>query len=441
VELDGTKSLKQLIDENYHELLPGLSSPSVFVHDRFASWENLNSAVLADFNASYDFSASWSLGTERHPIHLIDKVTGMAGAEITIGNGGFIIDDSIAFFLIERYRQFLDTVSIQESGQAFEETALFRFLEEVLSETDCHIMVDSFSRRRAEHGIGAFVKQLIPSALWMDMKTADLEYYRKFIVHFANQVSILDYCVEHSNLDNEKVRQDVCRGWIDDFLYRVQNLMLVLLNIPEIFLKSISPGADLNLIGIVELPETERANYYKNRIANKSIQEVYREILEHLPIENYQEYIEYCESSDVADINVRRIVHTFRILYNKLKHTSNIRIIRSRDEEGITRRQIEDIDREIERLAISRPGRKGSESEIRTLELRRELVDKARYAYGHLDFDDPEFKHNNGILVADATGTAFRITLADLELSQKLLIGILHLLKKANASRAVEVAS
>jgi len=58
-----------------------------------------------------------------------------------------------------------------------------------------------------------------------------------------------------------------------------------------------------------------------------------------------------------------------------------------------------------------------------------------------LDFDDPEFKHNNGILVADATGTAFRITLADLELSQKLLIGILHLLKKANASRAVEVAS
>ncbi len=441
VELDGIRSFKQLIDENHHELLPGLSEPSVFLDDRFASWENLNSAVLDDFNASYDFSAFWNRGTERHPIHLIDKVQGTVEAEIIIGTGGFRIDDSIAFFLIEKYRQTFDTISIQESGQALEETQLFRFLEEVLSETDSHILVDSFSRRTAEHRIGTFVKQLIPSALWMEMKTANLEYYRRFIVHFANQVFTLDYCVEHSNLDNQNVLQDVCRGWINDFLYRVQNLMLVLLNIPEIFLKSIRPGSDLKSIGIDELPETERANYYKNRIANKAIQEVYREILKHVPIENYQEYIEYCETNDFADINVRRIVYTFRILYNKLKHTSNVWIIKSRDEEGITKRRMEDIDRQIEVLTnTSHPSREGIESEIRKLEFRKEFIDNARSANGHLDFDDPKFKHHNGILVAGATNTTFRITFYDLELCLKLLIGILYMLNKANAHPAAQAA-
>lgn len=113
VEVDGRKSFKQLIDENYHELLPGLYNPRVFLHDRFASWENLNSAVLEAFNASHDFSASWNRGTERRPIHLIDNVQGMAECEITIGNSGSRSDDSIAFFLIERYRQALDTVSIR----------------------------------------------------------------------------------------------------------------------------------------------------------------------------------------------------------------------------------------------------------------------------------------------------------------------------------------
>lgn len=273
------------------------------------------------------------------------------------------------------------------------------------------------------------------------MKTAKLEYCRRFIVHFANQIVTLDYCVEHSSLDNQKILQDVCRGWINDFLFRIQSLMLVLLNIPEIFLRSISPGSDLQSIGIEELPENENADYYKNRIANKSILEVYREILDGVPIEDYEDYIEYCETSDLADLNVRRIVHTFRKLFNKLKHSSYVQIIKSRDQEGITNRQMEDIDRQIEGLAnTSGPKREDIEAEIRKLQFRREFIDKARYAYGHLDFDDREFKRKNGILIADTTDTTFQITIYDLELCLKLLIGILYILNKANAQPAAQIA-
>jgi hypothetical protein len=64
-------------------------------------------------------------------------------------------------------------------------------------------------------------------------------------------------------------------------------------------------------------------------------------------------------------------------------------------------------------------------------EFLRDAKEKIRYAYAHLDFEDSEFKKNNGIWVVDEAGNKFNVTLADMELSLKVLLGILCVLNRA----------
>jgi len=132
-----------------------------------------------------------------------------------------------------------------------------------------------------------------------------------------------------------------------------------------------------------------------------------------LSIGNYQDYIKFCENAPVSGADVGRIVHTYRILFNKLKHSSCIEIIKSRDDESIRKKELDDIEQEIERFqAIQQIDAQYVTlvtSELERLKFRKEIVEKARYAYAHLDFEDSEFKRSNGISVVDDTGNRFYI--------------------------------
>jgi hypothetical protein len=129
------------------------------------------------------------------------------------------------------------------------------------------------------------------------------------------------------------------------------------------------------------------------------------------------------------------IVNTYRILCNKLKHSSYIKIIKSRDEEKFERKELDEIDKEIEQLRNiqQRDGLLSTwaRHEMEMQEFLEDAKKKIRYAYAHLDFEIPEFKRNNGILVVDEADNRINITLSDMELFLKVLFGILTILNRA----------
>lgn len=441
VTVDEDKTFKQLVDEHYHDLLPRSDRFDTTQPQFFGAWENLNETSLSYFDSCYSFSAFQSVNPHI-PVHLIDRIRHIKSDKITITSPGFRHDDSIAFFLIEKYDQVLNAISTENNRNRLREK-LREFLEELLGETDSHILVDTFSENEAEDRIAPFVDQMIPSALWLNLTKESLSYYRKFILHLANQVLILDYCVKHSNLEDRNIFEEISRGWVDQFLYRIQNLMLVLLNIPEAFFRSIySSHANYSKlvknIGIKRLQEKDE-EYYTNYIMNKSISEIYFELFNNLSISNYQDYIEFCENAPLSDINLGRIVHTYRILFNKLKHSSCVEIIKSRDYESIRKKELEDIEQEIERFqTMQQIDAQYVTSELERLKIKKEIAEKVRYTYAHLDFEDTEFKRSNGISVVDERGTRFRITLFDMELSFKVLFGILCILNRANTTQVIQ---
>ncbi len=130
--------------------------------------------------------------------------------------------------------------------------------------------------------------------------------------------------------------------------------MLVLLSIPEFFLRSIYSSVFnyselLKGIGIGKLQQKDD-DYYRKCIMNRSVSEIYTDIFNAISIDNYPDYIGFCEDVDFSDGDLIKIVQTYRILFNKLKHSSYIQIIKSRDDETIKKNNLKNIEREIEEL-------------------------------------------------------------------------------------------
>ncbi len=338
VNIDEDKTFKQLVDDNYSDLFP---RPDIFDTTRpsfIETWENLTETSLRYFNSCYGFSAFQSMGNNHITVHLIDKIRQIKSDNIIINSPGDRVDDSVAFFLIEKYDQVLSEI-FGENGRNLSKEKLREFLEQLLSETETHILVDNFSQGVAEHKLAPYIAQMIPSELWQNLTNESFLYSRKFILHLAYQMLILDYCLKHSNLTDRHIFEDISRGWINKFLYQMQNQMLVLLNIPEVFLRSLYSGSLsyselIKKTGIAKLQENDNEYYAKN-IVNKSISDIYFNLFKRRSISNYQEYIRFCEDVLPSDIDLAKIIHTYRILFNKLKHSSVIEIINSRDDESI----------------------------------------------------------------------------------------------------------
>lgn len=434
IVVDENKSLKEVLDE-HEELLPRLEKQDPAQSSLFWSWESLNTNNQKYFISNYNFAAFENIEGISRPIHLIDRLKYTNPPEVIITYNVSGYDDTIPFFLFEKYEKDVRAPHWQIRNFDAKEGVL-RFIEGILSDTESHLVIEKFSRSRAERRSGRLFRQSIPSMLWSELTKDHLDYYRKFILEYADQVLSLNYCIEHMNHEHRNIFADISRGWINDFLYRIQNLMLVLFNIPEIFSRSLCPTAHtysgaLISIGLEKLPEKDE-DYYKNHIVNNSISEIYGDIFQSLHIKDYEDYIEYCRNANFSDIHLRTIVHTFRMLFNKLKHSTYIQIIKSRDEEGIKRKEIQDIKLEIKKLSsIIGINKETKEAEMRRLNIRKEIAEKVRYAYGHLNFDDPLFKHNNGISITDKDNRIFRISLYDLEVSLKILVGVLSALHRA----------
>ncbi|MFC1953819.1 hypothetical protein ACFLWR_06825 [Chloroflexota bacterium] len=438
VSINEDKSIKQLIDENYCELLPRPDLFDAGMPNFVADWESLNEKSFRYFNSCYHFLSFQSTNTNDIPIHLVDRITHIKSDNIKLTPPRLMIDDSIAFFVVEKYG--LNEKRTLPIDNDITPDGLREFLERLLSGTDTQLLVDNFSQRQTGHIVGSFIEQMIPAELWLNLSNEDFSYYKNFIIRFANEVLLIDYSVKNSTLVDKKILEDLSRGWMDNFLYQMQNLMLVLLSIPEIFIRSICIDPEKQYLAILQkkritnLPYKKDDEYYFNHIVNQSISSVFFEILGDLAINNYQDYIKYCEDVPLNDINIGRIVNTYRVLCNKLKHSSYIKIIKSRDEEGLKRKELDEIDEEMKQLRYVQQ-RDGvlsawAKHEIEKQEFLKDVNNKIRYAYGHLNFEDSEFKRNNGISVMDEAGNRFNITLFDMEVSLKVLLGILCILNR-----------
>lgn len=436
VNVDEEKSIKQLIDENYTELLPRPDLFDASMPDFIEDWESINEKSLRYFNSCYRFLTFQSMNANDIPIHLADRIFHIKSDNIKLAPLPQMIDDSVAFFIIEKYG--LNEQGIIPIGNNLNPDTLRDSLERLLSGTDTQILIENFSDRQAKRNIGFFIEQLIPAELWLTLLKDKFSYYRNFIIHFAGKLMIIDYCVNHTTLVDTRILEDLSRGWINNFLYQMQNLMLVLLSIPEIYLRSMYNSPDkyselLQKKRILKLPDRDE-QYYSEHIKKQSISNIYFRIFGSLSISNYRDYIKFCEDTSLSDLNVGEIVNTYRILCNKLKHSSYVQIIKSRDEEKFQKEEIDDIDKDIEQIRniqkIDKILAALTKQELELKEFLKDAKKKIRYAYAHLDFEDPEFKRNNGISVIDEKGYKFNITLSDMEVSLKVLVGILCILNR-----------
>lgn len=446
LDFDEKRTLREVVDKHYSILFPGNKSSSLRREIYNWSWNCLETQSIDEFNQKYNMSFFQESNGELYPIHLIDRLTELQLTnQVFVTNSGILHDDSIPFFLIEKYEGALDSI-INHATIAKLRDEVSLLINKILSDIDAAVLLENRSYSGRGFRVSKFFVQAIPSGLWLKLGEENLIYYRHFIMHLAATIVVLNHCISNSLTSRGNIVQDIARGWVNSFLFKVQYLMMVLLSIPETFLRNARPNfhnysRELSDIGVTKLAETD-AKYCEKHINGRSMHEVCQSLLENTSIKSYYEYINYCKTIELADPLLSKLIHTFRIFFNRLKHASQVSIISTRDADEIRKRELEEINMRIESLgdlSLESEHDIGQfETELQRLKIRKELIEKVKYAFEHLDFDDQDFRLKNGINVADDANNRFRITFYDLEYSLRILVGILILLNRFAVAKLPE---
>ena len=198
---------------------------------------------------------------------------------------------------------------------------------------------------------------------------------------------------------------------------------------------SITPSTPIRFsvhTGIEKLP-VEDADYYTSAIAGRSIRVVYQPILSSLRLDDYLQFIDHCATAPLSSAGIASICQTLRVIFNSLKHSGHVDVIQSRDSAAIRQTELAAIDSEVQ--AINRDGALGSkerDDRLLRLSVKKEIIEKVRDRHETIDFESPDFVTKNGIRVfAASDATWFDISIADLELMFKLVVGIITILRRA----------
>ena len=427
-------TVKQFLLENYAGIFPWEAPTEA---DGLFRWESFTRDNIEWFKRYLPFHFVAGDSSDKTTIHLIDNLD---SRKITVSNSGIYHNDTIWFYLQENLRETVELIAqAQDSDFVLE---LLGAIERLLTTADAQILLDNFALFKARSLTEHFTKNLIPSTTWRQLNHPKLTYYKQFLVSLANQLLLLDHCLNRDEPQPTTITQSNKEEWLHHLLYRIHTQMLTLLSVPEAFVRNIYPMAcnfseGLQKCGVIKLPQKDD-DYYDAHIANRSISDVYQPFFASLEINDYFEFIRRCTVSPLFSPEIATICQTFRILFNKLKHAAYIEVIRSRDADAIRQAELSGIESEIQQLESGRAlGPLERQARIRRLSIKKEVVEKVRHMHEFIDFDAPDFTKRNGIRVFSPAGKWYTIGIADLELSFKVLVGILTILQRCASTPTV----
>lgn len=421
-------TVKQFLIENYESIF---SSKPPAKTDHLFDWESFTNDNIDWFKRYLNFYFVAGDLINKTTIHLIDKIDVM---KITISNSGIYTNDLIRFYLEEKLRGKVESILQTQYNDFVIE--IIEAIERLLTTVDAQILLENFALFKERSLIEHFTKNIIPSKLWRKLNHPELIYYKHFLVSLANQLHLLDHCLNSNESKSPTITQSNKEEWLHNLLYRINTQMLTLMSIPEAFVRNIYPkihkfSKALQECGVSKLSHND-GDYYSAQIATRSISDVYQPFFKSIGINDYFEFISLCANSPISSQEISIICQTFRIIFNKLKHAAYIEIIRSRDAESIRQAQLSTIEREIQELEndlminpLERRAR------ISRLLIKKEVVEKVGNRHELIDFDAPDFKKSNGIRVFLHEGNWYTICLADVELTFKLVIGILTIIQRS----------
>ena len=146
---------------------------------------------------------------------------------------------------------------------------------------------------------------------------------------------------------------------------------------------------------------------------------------------SYVEFIQGCRTVALADREISELLHTHRIVFNSIKHATQVEVIASRNAEAERDTTMAKIARERTVLRDT-PALSPSELKRKTerLDIEQEILEKVRHVHEDLDLDDPLFAAHNGIHIRNGHAGSFQTTLDDLEIALKITPGILTVLAR-----------
>lgn len=430
IEIDVSENsiLKDIIELNYLQVFP--SAKKINKISEFNSWNNFTLNYLKKYQKFLPYSFRYKSNNEKlKTINLIDAIGSLNTPEIILGKGSRT-DDSLWFFLLEMKDE-VNAVCLETSE---DDLKLIRFFENKLSNIESHILIDRFISSGIKHDVTKVVKEFIPSNILTAFNISTLDYYKEFLFEFSSNIFMLNECFDNINIDT--TNKEAYRGWIKNYTYKIQYEIFNVFNLPEIFICEIPERGyhrSLKEIGLT-YRENDKSLYDKY-IKRKSITEIFNTIFVNEGIASYTDWIYFCKNKELNNATLNLCIQLFRVIHNKLKHSSSVQVIKSRDHLKIKEEKIKDINEKILSIKSSDLGENEISRELQLVNLEKELVEKVTYAYSNFDYDDANFLHNNGIQVYGTEDEGyFSILLSDLEFSVKILIGVLCILDRAKSN-------
>ena len=132
-------------------------------------------------------------------------------------------------------------------------------------------------------------------------------------------------------MDSDKLTlKSNSKNWLFRKLFNIHSQSLILLSIPETFIRVVSDKYNyaqcLDDIGINKGHLSDK-EIYSTYVDKRSIREIYLNLFSDIGINNFEEFIQYCNSTSISNTHFGLRGHIFRILFNKLKHSSKIEVI------------------------------------------------------------------------------------------------------------------
>lgn len=426
-------SLEEFLLDNHETIFPGFrhKTPQRLFH----SWNNLTSDNVSLFEHTLKYYYVYGDTNVKASIHLVDEVL---ADHLRIFDSGtkFNHNDAISFFLQENFGrdlEFLDHASATNNGQR---DALW-VMERLLSQTGSYILLDNFSEYRARTDTGEFLSHCVPSVVWRMLESATLSYYQRFMISFAHKIILLNHCLDRTT--DSRISRGNKEEWLHRCLFRLGFDILILLSIPEAFLRTFRPHvfnyADgLQEVGIPRSPHKDPVQY-ASRIAGESITRISNSLLQSMSVIEYDDFIRFCANTPVSHPAISEFLHTFRVIFNGIKHATGIEVIQTRDAETERVAALKALDQELAALeSSSHASIRDIESKKLELTVKREVIEKVRHVHETLNLHDPQFSKNNGIRIRNGQAGYFDVTLDDLERSLKMIIGLLTVLIRCGPS-------
>lgn len=423
---DETSTLRDVIDAHYVQLMGGQVGPPPRPTD---TWQDCDPEAVQAYQHHYSFDLCDPEATPPTTLHLIDLVQDVPGSRIhLIPSGRIRTDDSVCFYALSRQEEVLPSLLTVGNLQELE-TALFRFLERLLTDPNSFLLIGNYVRNNQAVHSRSYLQHQMPGRIWMEMSQPEMNYYLYLLIRLVNDLSHLNHCVKMRAIPNQSLLQETARAWISDYLYMIQTTMLLLLAIPEIFQRKFTnmdykPG--LKKLGIPFTSAQKDQDYYREAVIGKTLVEIYRPILARAAIDTYKDYIIFAKQAPLSDPSLGEIIHALRIVYNKLKHASHVQVRETRNHKREKQRELEDLEKEISQLSALFQRTPAQEQKLSELTFKRLIAERTSYAFKHIDWSSQDFKKQNGIDVyGDGSEARFSITLYDIEFAVRLLIGVL----------------